>query len=69
VAPRSRGLTARIRDQIGFSLVAVLVLFIVLRLLGVRNTVAGFFFSVLLTIGLNVGLSYFYEYRARRGKG
>ncbi len=64
----SRSLGRRIRDQLWFSVIAILVLFLVLRVLGVRSTMSSFFLSVVLTIGLNVGLSYFYEHRARRGK-
>ena len=67
MVPRQpRSLVQRIREQIGFSLVAVLILFIVLRALGLRATVSALFVSVLLTIALNVGLSYWYEFRARR---
>lgn len=62
---RSRSLAQRVRDHIGFSVVAIGVVFIVLRLLGVRSTVAGFAFSVLITLALNVGLSYYSEHRAR----
>lgn len=65
MAPRSRSLTRRIRDQIGFSLVAVLVLFMVLRVFGVRSSVAGLGLSIVLTLALNVGLSYIGEQRAR----
>jgi hypothetical protein len=68
VAPRSRPLSRRIRDQIGFSLVAVLVLFMVLRVFGVRSTVASFVLSVAITIALNVGLSYVSEQRERRAR-
>lgn len=53
------------RDHIGFSVVAIGVLFIVLRLLGVRSTFAGFAMSVAITLALNVGLSYYQEHRAR----
>ncbi|PMC75510.1 MULTISPECIES: hypothetical protein [unclassified Brachybacterium] len=62
---RSRSLAGRIRDHLGFSVVAIGVLFIILRLLGVRSTVTGFLFSVLITLALNVGLSYWNEHRAR----
>lgn len=47
----------------------MLVLFIGLRFVGVRSTIASFFLSVVLTILLNVGLSYYYEARARRNAG
>lgn len=53
------------RDHIGFSVIAIGVLFIVLRLLGVRSTFAGFALSVGITLALNVGLSYYNEHRAR----
>ncbi len=68
VAPRSRSFTGRIRDQLLFSVVAVVVLFIALRLLGVRSTVPSLFLSVLLTLALNVGLSYWGEARARSAR-
>ncbi|MCW1805411.1 hypothetical protein NLU66_15680 [Brachybacterium sp. NBEC-018] len=64
----SRSLSQRIREHLGFSVVAILVLFILLRLLGVRSTVSGFFFSVLITLALNVGLSYWSEHRARTAR-
>ncbi|ASK66504.1 hypothetical protein CFK39_12565 [Brachybacterium avium] len=62
---RPRSLVQRVRDHIGFSVIAIGVLFIVLRLLGVRSTFAGFVLSVVITLGLNVGLSYYNEHRAR----
>lgn len=68
MAPRSRSLTRRIRDQIGFSLVAVLVLFMLLRVFGVRSSVAGLVLSIVLTLALNVGLSYIGEQRARSAR-
>lgn len=61
----SRSLVQRVRDHLGFSIVAIGVLFIVLRLLGVRSTFGGFVLSVAITIALNVGLSYVQERRAR----
>ncbi|EYT50706.1 hypothetical protein M3C58_05030 [Brachybacterium muris] len=64
--PRRRSLTQRIRDTLGFSVVAILVLFIILRLVGVRSTFSSFFLSVVITIALNVGLSYWGEHSARR---
>ncbi|WP_394215589.1 hypothetical protein [Brachybacterium vulturis] len=62
---RPRSLFQRVRDHIGFSVVAIGVLFILLRLLGVRSTFAGFALSVVITLGLNVGLSYYHDHRAR----
>lgn len=62
---RSRSLVQRAREHIVFSVVAIGVLFIVLRLLGMRSTVAGFAFSVGITLALNIGLSYYNDYRAR----
>lgn len=53
------------RDHIGFSVIAIGVLFILLRLVGVRSTFAGFALSVGITLALNVGLSYYNDYRAR----
>lgn len=62
---RPRGLVRRVRDHIGFSVIAIGVLFIVLRLVGVRSTFAGFVLSVAITLALNVGLSYYTDYRAK----
>ncbi|MGO2825588.1 hypothetical protein CIK81_12180 [Brachybacterium sp. JB7] len=62
---RSRSLATRVREHLGFSVVAIGVLFIVLRLLGVRSTFAGFALSVGITLALNVGLSYYNDRRAR----
>lgn len=62
---RSRSLVQRVRDHLGFSIVAIGVLFIVLRLLGMRSTLGGFVLSVGITLALNVALSYYYERRAR----
>ncbi|NMA77904.1 MAG: hypothetical protein GX960_11720 [Actinomycetales bacterium] len=62
---RPRGLVQRVREHIGFSVIAIGVLFIVLRLVGVRSTFAGFALSVGITLALNVGLSYYNDYRAR----
>ncbi len=64
----SRGLVQRVREHIGFSVVAIGVLFVVLRLVGIRSTFAGFAMSVLITLALNVGLSYYQEYRAKNPK-
>lgn len=62
---RSRSLVQRVREHIVFSVVAIGVLFIVLRLVGVRSTFAGFVLSVGITLALNIGLSYYNDYRAR----
>lgn len=64
--PRRRSLTQRIRDTLLFSVVAILVLFIILRLVGVRSTFSSFFLSVVITIALNVGLSYWSERSSKR---
>ncbi|MGO2535923.1 MAG: hypothetical protein ACTIB2_02180 [Brachybacterium tyrofermentans] len=65
---RSRSLATRVREHIGFSVIAIGVLFIVLRLLGVRSTFAGFMLSVGITLALNVGLSYYNDRRARSAR-
>ncbi|WP_245851105.1 hypothetical protein [Brachybacterium vulturis] len=62
---RPRSLVQRVRDHIGFSVVTIGVLFILLRVAGVRSTFAGFALSVVITLGLNVGLSYYNDHRAR----
>lgn len=64
-SPRSRGLSQRIRDQLLFSVVTILVLFLILRLVGVRASVPSLFLSIMLTLALNVGLSAWQERRAR----
>lgn len=65
MATPTRPLGRRIRDHLTFSVVAVLALFFILRLLGIRSSVAGLFLSILITLALNVGLSYLTEARAR----
>lgn len=62
---RSRSLVQRVREHLGFSVVAIGVLFVVLRLVGVRSTFMGFVLSVGITLALNVGLSYYQDRRAR----
>ncbi|GAA1484359.1 hypothetical protein [Brachybacterium fresconis] len=62
---RSRSLARRVREHLGFSVIAIGVLFVVLRLLGVRSTFAGFLLSVGITLALNVGLSYYNDHRSR----
>ncbi|APX34344.1 hypothetical protein BH708_18345 [Brachybacterium sp. P6-10-X1] len=62
---RSRSLARRVREHLGFSVIAIGVLFVVLRLLGVRSTFAGFVLSVGITLALNVALSYYTDHRAR----
>ena len=62
---RPRSLVQRVREHIGFSVIAIGVLFILLRLVGVRSTFAGFVLSVAITLALNVGLSYYNDHRAR----
>lgn len=64
----SRSLGQRLRSQLVFSVVAVLALFVVLRMLGLRSPVSSIVLSVLLTLALNVGLSYMADSRARRGR-
>ncbi len=44
----------------------LLVLFILLRVVGIRSTVASFVLSLVITVGLNVALSYYHEHRASR---
>src|SRR5699024_3593253 len=62
---RPRSLVQRVREHIGFSVIAIGVLCMLLRLVGVRSTFAGFVLSVALTLALNVGLSYYNDHRAR----
>lgn len=53
------------RDQLMFSVVAILVLAVVLRVVGVRSSIGSLVLSIVLTLLLNVGLSYWAERRAR----
>ena len=62
---RPRTLFQRVREHIGFSVIAIGVLFVLLRLLGLRSTFAGFVLSVGITLALNVALSYYSDYRAK----
>lgn len=62
---RRRTLFQRVREHIGFSVIAIGVLFVLLRLLGLRSTFAGFVLSVGITLALNVALSYYSDYRAK----
>ncbi|MCL6422895.1 hypothetical protein Bequi_05755 [Brachybacterium sp. JHP9] len=68
MALRSRSLGSRIKDQLVFSVVAVLALFLLLRLLGFRATMPGLLLSILITVALNVGLSYWSQSSARRAR-
>ncbi|MFC0675853.1 hypothetical protein [Brachybacterium hainanense] len=63
---RPRSLAQRIRDQIGFSLVTLLVVFMLLKLVGLKATIPGFVLSLVITIGLNVALSYYADHKASR---
>lgn len=49
-----------------FSVVAMTIIFIALRLLHVRATMAGLMISIVLTLALNVGLSYYYDAQSKR---
>lgn len=62
---RTRSLAVRVREHLVFSVLAIGVLFIVLRLVGVRSTFMGFVMSVGITLALNVGLSYYHDRRAK----
>lgn len=55
----------RVRDQLAFSVVAILVILIALRAVGIRSSVASLVLSILVTLFLNVGLSYWSEHRSR----
>lgn len=65
-SPGGRSFGQRIRDHIMFSVVAMTIIFIALRLLHVRATMAGLLLSIALTLALNVGLSYYYDAQAKR---
>src|SRR5699024_5169307 len=65
VSRLSRSMVQRMRVSIVVSVGAIGLLFIVLRLLGMRSTVAGFAISVGITLALNDGLSHYNDYRPR----
>lgn len=68
MASPSRSPSRRFRDQIAFSVAAVLVMVLVLRVLGVRSPVSSIFLSVLLTVGLNAALAAWGQHRERRAR-
>lgn len=62
----SRPLGRPFRDQIVFSIAAVLVMVLALRLLGVRSPISSVVLSILLTVALNAGLAAWGRHRERR---
>lgn len=62
----TKSLGQRIRDHLFFSVVVMSAIFVVLSLAGIKARFASLVLSILLTLALNVGLSYYYEYRANR---
>ena len=53
-------------DHLFFSVVVMTLFFVVLSLMGIMAKFASLVLSILLTLALNVGLSYYYEWRRDR---
>lgn len=53
-------------DHLFFSVVVMTLFFMVLSLMGIKAKFASLVLSILLTLALNVGLSYYYEWRRDR---
>lgn len=64
--PQRRTLRQRIMDHLFFSVVVMTLFFMVLSLMGIKAKFASLVLSILLTLALNVGLSYYYEWRRDR---
>ena len=66
--PQRRTLRQRIMDHLFFSVVVMTLFFVVLSLMGIKAKFASLVLSILLTLALNVGLSYYYEWRRDRDR-
>lgn len=55
-------------DHLFFSVVVMTLFFVVLSLMGIKAKFASLVLSILLTLALNVGLSYYYEWRRDRDR-
>ncbi len=64
--PKRKTLRQRIMDHLFFSIVVMTLFFVVLSLMGIKAKFASLVLSILLTLALNVGLSYYYEWRRDR---
>lgn len=64
--PRRKSLGARTKDHLFFSVVVMTGIFVVLSVVGVKARFASLVMSILLTLALNVGLSYYYDHRAQK---
>ncbi|ANP26974.1 hypothetical protein DAD186_04170 [Dermabacter vaginalis] len=64
--PKRKTLRQRIMDHLFFSVVVMTLFFVVLSLMGIKAKFASLVLSILLTLALNVGLSYYYEWRRDR---
>lgn len=53
-------------DHLFFSVVVMTLFFVVLSLMGIKAKFASLVLSILLTLALNVGLSYYHEWRRDR---
>ncbi|WP_058234789.1 hypothetical protein [Devriesea agamarum] len=58
MARRSRTLRQRIGNQLLFSIAVLTVLFFLLKFIGIRVTMPGLVLSIVITVALNVALSY-----------
>ncbi|MGQ4537626.1 hypothetical protein ACUH94_03725 [Dermabacteraceae bacterium P7074] len=58
MARRTRTLRQRISDQLFFSAVMVTGIFMLLKLIGMRIGIQGLVLSIILTVAINVGMSY-----------
>lgn len=63
---KRKTLGQRIKDHLFFSVVVMTAIFVVLSLIGIKARFASLLLSILITLALNVGLSYFYEHRANK---
>ena len=64
--PKRKTLRQRIMDHLFFSVVVMTLFFVVLSLMGIKAKFASLVLSILITLALNVGLSYYYEWRRDR---
>lgn len=55
-------------DHLFFSVVVMTLFFVVLSLMGIKAKFASLVLAILLTLALNVGLSYYYEWRRDRDR-
>lgn len=66
--PRRKTLGQRIKDHLFFSVVSMTVIFVGLSLVGIKAKFGSLVLSILLTLALNVGLTYYYEHKTRKAE-